>query len=173
MSNENLPQTLEVLIIYDNLEAGKQAKALCDRISRSLGPDFTLAPSVWKSSLFRFPEMSRAATRAATQAVAIIFVLAGWKDMLPELQVWVEGLRGNGRPYRDCALVVLLHDIPALSLDSAPAWIALSRSARNAGMEVFAEVIQARQDECDYSIEGIYKRAVSHSAVLDAILQHH
>jgi hypothetical protein len=49
----------------------------------------------------------------------------------------------------------------------------MSRYAQSVGMEFFADVIEPRQDECDYSIEGIHQRASRHTTVLDGILQHH
>jgi hypothetical protein len=172
-THEDQPQTLEIMIVYDDVDAGKRAKELCDRIVRSLGPEMKLSLGAWKASMFGFPEINRVDTNAATQAVAMIFALAGCKELCPELKAWIEGFTGNDRLDRDCALVVLLHDIQRAGMDSAPACVSLSRYAQSTGMEFFADVIEPRQGECDYSIEGIHQRAFRHTTVLDGILQQH
>jgi hypothetical protein len=164
---------MKIMIVYDDVDAGKRAKEFCDRIVRSLGPEMKLSLGVWKASMFRLPEINRVATHAATQAVAMIFALAGCKELSPELKDWIERLKRNDPLDRDCALVVLLHDIQRAGMDSAPACVSLSRYAQSVGMEFFADVIEPRQDECDYSIEGIHQRASRHTTVLDRMLPHH
>jgi len=156
--NEEQSQTLDIMIAYDDLGAGQRAKEFCDRLSRHLGPGLKLKLSVWKISLFRFPEISRAATIAAESAVAIIFAANGHKDLSPQAKAWIEMFTGKERPNRNCALVALLHDISHLVIDLAPAGISLSRLARKAGMAFFADVLVPKE-ESNYSMEGIYEHA--------------
>ncbi len=171
-ANETRPESLEVMVIYDDIGAAKRAKELCDRVSQRLSPAFRLNLSVWKLSMLRFPEISRVATEAAQRVVAIIFAAKGHTDLLPQAKAWIENVTGQRRAGANCVLVALLHHIPRFAIELAPAWISLRRFARNGGMGFFSGTIELREDDGDYSIESIQQRAFNHTALLDAILQH-
>jgi hypothetical protein len=165
-------QTLDVLLVYDEVNAAKALKESCDRIGQSLGPGWNLNLSVWKSTMLRFPEISHVATAAAEHAIAIVFAIHSHEDLPSETKAWIEGVTGRERRGADCILVALLQTSVRFAMETAPAFVSLSQLARNSGMDFFCDIIEPKQDESDYSVEGVQRRAASHTAILDAILHH-
>ena len=52
---QKTPREVGMLVIYDNVEAGKMAKALCDRIEQFLGPEYELHLRLWNMAAWANP----------------------------------------------------------------------------------------------------------------------
>lgn len=161
---------LDVLIAYDDLNAGKHAKALCDRLGQQLNPACKLNIRLWRLSVLQIPEMMQAAAREAARA-ALIIVAARGKGKLPSpVKTWM-GMVIGAKKGAGGALVAQLHGIARTVKKLTPAYAYLKRIAHGAGMDFFSEVIEPVDDEIACSIAAIQERACTRTTVLDGILQ--
>jgi hypothetical protein len=161
---------LDVLIAYDDLNAGKHAKDLCDRLGQQLNPGCKLNIRLWRLSVLKIPEMMEAAAREAARAALIIVAASGKENLPSPVKTWM-GMVIGAKHGAGGALVAQFHGIARTFKKLAPAYAYLKRIAHGAGMDFFSEVIEPIDDGIACSIAAIQKRACTRTAVLDAILQ--
>ncbi|MDB6110317.1 MAG: right-handed parallel beta-helix repeat-containing protein [Pedosphaera sp.] len=161
---------LEVLIAYDDLDAGMHAKDLCDRLGQQLNPVCKLNIRLWRLSMLKIPEVMQTAAREAARAALIIVAASGKENLPSPVKTWM-GMVIGAKNGAGGALVAQFHGVARTVKKLTPAYAYLKRIARGAGMDFFSEVIEPVDDGIACSIAAIQKRACTRTAVLDAILQ--
>ena len=169
MKIETHTSTSEVLIVYDNIRAGKRAKELCDRLGQQLAPGWELNLSVWSLSALELPGVARVAAREAERATLLIVAVNGDK-ILPQaikncLHRYAHGIHTAGG-----ALVAQLHGILKMNEELCQASGCLRQLAHHAGVGFFSEVVELPEDELDYSLEVIHERARPNTSLMEVIL---
>jgi hypothetical protein len=172
MSIETHTRTPDVLIVYDNVRAGKRAKELCDRLGQRLVPDSALNFSAWSLSALGLPPVAQAAAREAESAALLIVAINGDKN-LP--QAVKNGLHrcACGIHTAGGAIVAQLHGILKMNEELCQACGCLRQIAHHAGVDFFSEVVQLSEDELDRSLEAIHERARPNTSLLEVILPRH
>lgn len=164
--------SLNVLVAYDNLGAGIQAKHFCDRLDQNLAPRDELLLSFWSLSALQLPPLARAAEDEAAQTGLLIVAINGDEALSPPVKRWISRcarrMRANGG-----AIAAQLHDILRMNQELSPAYVYLKHIAHDAGLDFFSEVVEPAGEKLDDSIESLHQRAHMCSPVLDGILQLH
>jgi hypothetical protein len=162
MNIETPASTCEVLIVYDDVRAGKRAKELCDRLGQQLAPSRELNLSVWSLSALELPSVARVVAREAERASLLIVAIKGDKR-LPQ-------------PVKNClhwcarrihtaggAFVAQLHGILKMNEELCQACGCLREIAHHAGVRFFLEVVELPEDQLEHSIEANHVRAQSYT----------
>jgi len=80
---------LGVVVVYEDFDAGRQARQTCDRLVQTLGPETLCTTRMWKSDVLRIPRLREIAARDASMAE--IVMVASHGGLLPEhLRLWAE-----------------------------------------------------------------------------------
>jgi hypothetical protein len=173
---ENIPNqpsgSLNVLVAYDGLRAGIQAKELCDRLTRKLGPANELHLGFWSLSALQLPQLAQSAAEEASETDLLIVAVDGDEVLPRPFKSWVSQCLRKIRAHGG-TLVVQLHGIVKMTHELSPAYECLKHLADDARVGFFAEVLEPAGDKLDESLESIHRRAHMRSSVLDAILQAH
>jgi hypothetical protein len=99
-----ITSTIQVVIAFEDLAAGKRAKQVYDYLTHRL-TDFEFDHEVWKFSALECPRLLEAAARQAAAADIVMLSLHGHKEIPQTVKDWIEAWLGeNGNP---TALVVL------------------------------------------------------------------
>ncbi|MDB6031563.1 MAG: hypothetical protein JWM16_1901 [Verrucomicrobiales bacterium] len=100
----DITSTIQVVIAFEDLAAGKRAKQVYDYLTHRL-TDFEFDHEVWKFSALECPSLTETAARQAAAADIIMLSLHGNKEIPQSVKDWIETWIGqNGNPM---ALVVL------------------------------------------------------------------
>lgn len=127
-----------VLVVYGNVEAGKRAKELCDRIQRFLGAEYQLNLRLWNMTALQSTSLAQAATEAATWP-AILIVAVNGNEPLPQFfKRWV-CQKTRKPPFAIGAIVTQLYGMEQTKQESAHAYLDLKQIAREAGIAFFSE----------------------------------
>ena len=145
-STETQEHALDMVILYDNLDAGKRAKELCDRIAGRLGDSCKLKLHCGSFSMLSNPVAARVVTFQIMSAPCLIVACNGNDDLPRPVEAFLkESARvmcGAGT-----ALVAQLHGIPGGREEQLPAHRCLQQIAANAGIPFFSEVIETAADD--------------------------
>jgi hypothetical protein len=164
--------SLNVLVAYDNLCAGINAKDLCDRLTQHLRATCGLQLSFWSFSALQLPLLAQGMEAETAQADLLIVALNGEQAPPPCIQNWIR--RWARRMHSDCSLLTAqLHGILKMDQEFSPAYECLKQIADDFGVNFLPQVIEPTSAVLDESLESIHKRAHMSSPVLDAILQLH
>src|SRR6266478_4666536 len=158
MSIETHTNSLDVLIVYDNVRSGKRAKELCDRLGKQFAPHCELNLSVWSlSSLQLLPATARAAASAADHAGLLIVAVNGDKTLPQPVKSF---LRRCARTIHAAngAFVAQLHGILKMNEEICPAYGCLREIAHHSGVRFFSEVVELPDNELDCSSGRIAAR---------------
>jgi len=169
-NGESIESGLDAIIVYDNLEAGKSAKQLCDRLAEIIGPGWRFNIGVWSFSVLQIPEVMQLAARQAACLPLIIVAADGRHDFPSAVKTWM-GMVVAQKESGPSALVAQLHGIAQECKEEAPPYTHLKKIAQHAGMDFFPSIV--RSIECDeyYTQESIQERAHKRTTILDAILE--
>jgi hypothetical protein len=159
--------TVNVLIVFDSVLAGKQAKELCDRLGRRLGPEFEIHLCLWKSTILKNSAWSQAAVTEATSAALIIVAVNGEQPLAAPVRSCLQRCASRLHPHGG-ALVVQLYGILKMDEEVASAYSFLKQLANQTGAAFFSEVVKLAVSDPDYSIESIHQRAQMPAPVLDS-----
>lgn len=112
------PSNFNVVIAYEDFEAGKHAKKTYDFLVEHLGRECHLSNQMWKFDVLRLPKLLAMAAKDASEADIILVSSHGGSDLPVEVQHWLEAwLREPGQAL---ALVALFdrpreHTLPIRS----------------------------------------------------------
>jgi len=124
-----------VLIVYEDFEAGKHAKHTYDYLVENLGKQCQLTNQMWKFDALSIPKLREIAVRDATMADIIIISSHG--DQLPDcVTSWFESWLMEGA---EALALVALFDPPASLSGAAEMKAYFSSVAKRGGMEFFAQ----------------------------------
>jgi hypothetical protein len=136
-SDPDADPTFNVLIAYDNFEAGKQAKKTYDFLVEHLGGECEFANQMWKFDVLGIPKLRELAARDAMAADIIIISCHGTGELSDEFKIWAE----LWLQYKcDAIALVALLDCPfGLTSEARDTRNYLADVARRAQMEFFCE----------------------------------
>ena len=146
MSTNPQAHTLDMVILYDSIGAGKRAKELCDRVVASLGAAYTLNCHCWNLSMLQSPVAAQFVARETAHSPCLMVAVNANVTLARPL----EGVLGQcARAMRRAgtALVAQLHGIPKGNEERALAYRRLKQIAANAGIPFFSEVIETAADD--------------------------
>lgn len=161
--------SVRVLIAYDTVCSGKRAKELCDRLQTRLGSEYQLNLRLWSLAALQRDSLAHAAMSDAASADLIFVSFEGNKPLSPTVRSRLG--RCASKIQAGGAIILQLHGI--LKMEEELTCHFLKQVASDAGLDFFPEVIGPVDDEADYSLESIHKRARMPSPMLDALLQPH
>src|SRR5262245_66109435 len=79
-----------VLIAYDNFEAGKHAKTTYDFLVENLGQECEFANQMWKFDVLGIPKLGEMAAKDASDADIIIISSHAGRELSGQLQPWTQ-----------------------------------------------------------------------------------
>lgn len=158
--------SLDVLVVYDDLETGLKASQTLDRTMQRLETSVDMQVNFWRFDLFREPAFLQ---QVASQKADIVFFSTHGRAKLPAtvdswFREWFGRQRGEPR-----ALAVWLDDKAKDTPGATEMVEELSAAARLSGVDVFLHVAEA-ETECESVIEDIHRRAETRTLLLDEVL---
>jgi len=126
-----------VLIAYDDFEAGKHAKKTYDFLVEHLGGECEFGNQMWKFDVLGIPKLREMAARDAVEADIIIISCHGCGELSEEFKVWTEFWLQD--KCEAIALVALLACPFGLTSEARATRNYLAEVARRAQMEFFCE----------------------------------
>lgn len=141
---QNIPHVpatgFHVLVAYDELASGIQARDLCDRLAQSFKPSRPWTFSFWSLAALGFPLLAREAADEAAQAHLLIVAVNGEAILPPHLKSWISRSARRVRAHAG-ALVAQFHGILPMNYELSPAYTCLKHIADDAAVEFFSEVV--------------------------------
>jgi hypothetical protein len=126
-----------VVVAYEDLEAGKQAKKTYDYLEQTLGQECRFSNQMWKFDVLSIPKVREMATGDLASAHIIIVSCAKANSLPMEMKTWLEQcLDANSRAL---ALVFLYGDVAALDEQPALTQKYLAATATRAQCRFFAQ----------------------------------
>jgi hypothetical protein len=141
LSTDRQAHTLDMVILYDSIGAGKRAKELCDRVFAGLGAAYKLNCRCWNLSMLQSPVAAKFVARETAQSPCIMVAVNGNVTLAQPLET-VLGQCARALRHAGTALVTQLHGIPKGSEECAPAYRRLRQIAANADIPFFSELIE-------------------------------
>jgi hypothetical protein len=135
-SAELSANTFNVLIAYENIESGKQAKNTYDFLVEKLGGECQFTSQMWKFEVLNIPQLRELAVKDASKADIIIIACHG--DKLPfEVKAWIE--LWLSEPHHPFALVGMFDSSGKQSYYTNEVRRYLADVAKRGEMEFFAQ----------------------------------
>jgi hypothetical protein len=79
-----------VVIIYEDLEAGKRARKTYDYLAEQLGHHSHFNQAMWKFDVLAIPQLRDMAAKDVAEADILVISSSGEKDIPPGLKDWIE-----------------------------------------------------------------------------------
>lgn len=158
--------SVKVLLVFDSVLAGKQAKELCDQLGKRLGPEFELHVGLWSTTVLKDSDLAQAAVTEATSAALIIIAVNGDQPLAAPVRSCLHKCASRLHAHGG-ALVIQLHGILKMDEEVASAYCFLKHLAEQTGVGFFSKVVTLPVGEADYSIESIHQRAEMPIPVLE------
>jgi hypothetical protein len=141
-----ITSTIQVVIAFEDLAAGKRAKQVYDYLTHRL-TDFDFDHEVWKFSALECPRLTETAARQAAAADIIMLSLHGHKEIPQSVKDWIEMWIGqNGNPM---ALVVLFDRDNQDFQEMSKTRLYLEDIARRGRLDLFMQPQKAVEDELE------------------------
>ena len=129
--------TFNVLIAYEDFEAGKHARKTYDFLAGNLGRGCQFTNQMWKFDVLNIPKLRDMAARDAVLADIVIISSHGGEELPGPVRAWMESwLAQKGNPV---ALVALFDCPHEESPKTGPIRTYLADAARKAGIDFFAQ----------------------------------
>jgi hypothetical protein len=132
-----LKSTFSVVIAYQDLESGKNARRTYDHITHQLGDDCQFTNEMWNFDVLGIPRLRELAARDASRADMIIIACHGDKPLPDTVKNWIEIWMTEEA--KSIALVALFD---AAQMSSGPAQEVreyLAEIAHRSNMEFFSQ----------------------------------
>jgi len=139
-----LASALKVLLLYEDLTTGLQARQLLEGIASRLDLEADLDLRLWRFDLLREPALLERAVSEAAEADVVVLSAHGSGDLPPAVRLWLgQWLARKGD--RPLALAVVLD--PDMEREPAPTRLleSLRGLSGTAGVEVFLHRAQGPQ----------------------------
>lgn len=145
---------VQVLAVYDNLDAGKKAKELCDRIQQFLGSDYELNLHPWNTAFLRIDLFARAAMDTVEWPTLLIIAVDGNKSLPPFFKRWID--QCIRKPYPAVAVTIAqIYGVLRTKLELTSAHQELEQLASNAGAAFLSEVVELPDCNFDNGIAEV------------------
>lgn len=162
----DVKSALQVVIAYEDIQAGKHAMHVLTTLARGSGDEIELKPLPWSFDLLADADGRKAATSDAAKSDILMIATSGPNPLPPSIGQWAESAIEQKR---GTATAVVALFGPAENPDSAGSsrLEAIHAAARRAGLAFFAPT---PRHEIDEAIERIRQRAEMVTPVLEKIL---
>ena len=157
-----------VLIAYDDFEAGKHAKQIYDFLVENLGEECEFANQMWKFDVLGVPKLREMAAHDASEADIIIISCHAAGDLSKGFKGWTE--LWLQKKCKAIAMVTLLDCPLGWTAEIQKTRTFLAEVARRGGMEFFCEADAAmHRDQQDLAspafatLVGVFERDTSFS----------
>ena len=148
IETQTAPIRVQVLTVYDNVEAGKRAKELCDRIQQFLGSEYELNLHLWNAAFLRIGMFARAAMEAAEWPTLLIIAVDGNKSLPPFFKRWINQCIRKPHPAVGVA-IAQIYGVLRTKLELTSPHKELKQIASNARVAFLSEVVELPDDNCD------------------------
>jgi len=128
--------TLEVMLVHEDLSAGRRGKEVLDQVALNLEPKADFLVNPWNFEMLRNPALQSQAVQDAAHANIVVLSVHGRAKLPATVRAWLEvwlDRRGDG----PCALVVSLDPSDRESSLANPIIKYVNALAWQAGVEVF------------------------------------
>lgn len=89
LSEQDATSSLNIVIAYEDFEAGKHAKSTYDFLEAQLGREFQISNQMWKFDVLCIPKLREMAAKDAAMADIIIISSRGG-ELGSEVKTWIE-----------------------------------------------------------------------------------
>jgi len=165
-SDPDADPAFNVLIAYDDFEAGKHAKKTYDFLVEHLGGECEFANQMWKFDVLGIPKLREMAARDANAADIIIISCHAGVELPDEFKAWTE--LWLQEKCNAIALVALLGCPFGLTSEAHDTRNYLADIARRGQMEFFCETENAAYHPADQS-KRLSKLDAAVSALASAV----
>lgn len=127
---------LNLLLLYEDLDAGRRGIELCDRLTSQFGEEMRFEIKPWKFDLFAAPRLRELIDADGQSADLVIVSMSEHRRLPVEVHLWLQqwAAQAAGRPV---ALVGLFHDGSDPTHGTGPAAGQLRDAAARAGADFF------------------------------------
>ncbi len=163
---ETEQQALRVVIVYNDLAAGKHAMQVMVDVWKELAADIEFKPLPWRFDLLSDEDWHEVAALDAVRSDILIISTSSAHPLPPTVGRWVEDVisRKHGRA---SAVVALFGPEECPDDGASPRLQAIQSAAQRAGLDFFAPV---PRHELDRALDRIHQRAERITPVLEHIL---
>ena len=81
---------LKIVIAYEDTEAGRHARNVCNALTEHLGPNSEMTSEMWRFDVLRIPECRELAGHGAAQADIIMISTHGEGHLPGDVKAWIE-----------------------------------------------------------------------------------
>ena len=128
--------TLEVMLVHEDLSAGRRGKEVLDQVALNLEPKADFLVNPWNFEMLRNPALQSQAVQDAAHANIVVLSVHGRAKLPATVRAWLEvwlDRRGDS----PCALVVSLDPSDRESSLANPMIKYVNALAWQAGVEIF------------------------------------
>src|ERR1043165_8791100 len=139
--------SFNVVVVYEDVESGKNAQETCDFLAKHLGSNFQFNSQMWKFDAPSVPQLRELAAEDAVRADLVIISSRGRTDLPVEVKNWIEqwlAEKGNVM-----ALAAIFGSLSRETIQAPAIRAYLADVARRGRMEFFAQPAErpVRKDE--------------------------
>ena len=128
--------TLEVMLVHEDLPAGRRGKEVLDQVALNLEPKADFLVNPWNFEMLRNPALQSQAVQDAAHANIVVLSVHGRAKLPAPVRAWLEVWLDH-RGGSPCALVVSLDASVRESSEANPTMKYVHALAWQAGVEVF------------------------------------
>lgn len=162
----DIKSALQVVIAYEDIQAGKHAMHVLTTLAKGLGDEIELKPLPWSFDLMADADWLTAATSDAAKADILIIATSGPNPLPPSIGRWAESAIERKRGTAT-AVVALFGPVENPDGSGSARLEAIHAAALRAGLAFFAPT---PRHELDEAINRIRQRAEMVTPVLEKIL---
>ncbi len=96
------PASLSVVVAYDDVYSGIEAKDIGDLLARQLAPACEIKISLWGLAALQFPELEQMAAEEAKEADLLIVAVNGGECLRPRVKICFSQCHTERRPMSAC-----------------------------------------------------------------------
>jgi hypothetical protein len=86
---KNLPERMQGVLVYEDLETGTRAKDVCDHLLYQIEVDTEIDLALWRFDMLRDPDVNKRAVSQAAAADIIVLSVHDGSDLPPEVKLWL------------------------------------------------------------------------------------
>ena len=146
------PQSINVVIVYEDYATGLRAKRLHDNLCRQLEPECEVNQSMWKFDVLSSPRLGAVAAEEATEADLILVSMHGDGELPREVKDWLETWAAE-KTGQNSALVALFDEVEEDESQVDTIQRYLRQIARRGGMSFFADPAASPEWEAGFTPE--------------------
>jgi len=160
--------SLNVVVAYDDVCSGIEAKDLCDRLGQQLESSIELKLDFWSFASLQFAELAPMAAEEAIQAHLLIISVHGKRDLDPTVKTWLNHWSRRTQP-RGRAIVAQFRGILKMDRELSPAYGFLKHTAECGGVEFFSEVVATSGESLSQTMQATHGSAQRPASLLNAL----